>query len=592
MLPQLPSFSLATSAHYASQRDSGRILVWFVTTIANKSMAFSGQIHSTDIDLCPKLEHWAELDVTEKEIRLVRLCDGFQVETYPLLSAPPYYAVSYFWGPPYPTRQIWIQGQSIEIRETVSDLFEALRDMYGPETHFWIDLLCINQHNLHERNSQVTMMAEIYSGAKGVLSWLGLPTQQSRHAFQIVEEKLHCPANAPDRMWSNRDKSYNFNTAQKTWPSTQQLETDFRLFSNFAEVVAWPAFADLLRRSYWSRMWVVQEIIVAKESILLCGTDAMSLDDFTNVGNEWMRKGQQFERNETNFRLEPVRLSSFQDVVNTWFPIKKISAEYRPQYKTNRILLMELVDSFASKQCYNVLDKVFALRSLSKEAASVTVDYSKTVQEVFLSLVQSGLLLSDGGRGFQSLPSLVWNMGIDHDTLDEQMAKLPSTGIPVRGRWIGTIITTKPPDRELLANLIDQSQPGYLKVSAQGKEMREEHHRSFEAQRVDEFLQRARENDVLVAIPVSSPILLLLRPQKPSGSETVYQAIASLQHWGFKSDPFEDTPSISQIVGEVRVNSASPFDSTHIQEFSIDSHSISVLTLWKATFETYYVWRR
>lgn len=66
--------------------------------------------------------------------------------------------------------------------------------------------------------------------------------------------------------------------------------------------------------------------------------------------------------------------------------------------------------------------------------------HSKTVLEVFLGLVQSGLLMSDGGRGFQSLPHLIRSMGLEHDRLSEQLAEVPMVLIPVKGAVGGSIV--------------------------------------------------------------------------------------------------------------------------------------------------------
>ena len=50
----------------------------------------------------------------------------------------------------------------------------------------WIDFLCINQDDIEERNSQVTMMSDIFGYASGVIGWIGDPTPQSDQAFRLL----------------------------------------------------------------------------------------------------------------------------------------------------------------------------------------------------------------------------------------------------------------------------------------------------------------------------------------------------------------------------------------------------------------------
>ncbi|KAJ9609229.1 hypothetical protein H2200_007001 [Cladophialophora chaetospira] len=541
-------------------------------------MAFSGQANAPDLEECPGLSHVIQLDDSRSEIRLLCLGDDIKLEKYQLLAAPPYYAVSYFWGPPTPTRPVRVHGELVAIRQSVFDLFGVLRERYGDKARFWIDLLCIDQHNLAERNEQVSVMNEVYSRATAVISWLGHSTPQSQSAFEIVRRELFCPTNAPLRLWGNSRQVRSFSGIAVKWPSTQQLEADHDLYRAFAEDIVWPALADILRRPYWDRLWVVPEMITATDCTLLCGMDAISLDKFVAVGDLWIRKGQQYQPGDAHSRAEIANASDFQDVINTWVPLSKISKNYREEYRQDAILLMEIVDNFAGKQCLNVRDKVFALRSLSKEAAQVKVDYSKTVLEVFLDLVQSGLLMSDGGRGFQSLPSFIWYMGLDYETLNEQLAELPGTVINLSGKLTGAVVTTRTLQHGWKAT---QLRPYYVRVVNKEKNQRTNFYRSSVEECARQFLHQAQQGDVLCTIPQPSPILLLLRPRRNRAAITTYFAVANLHSWTDKWKPSAELSSDACIIGEVEVSHATDFDRSQIQTFPIESCSMRGLTLWK-----------
>lgn len=58
---------------------------------------------------------------------------------------------------------------------------------HGTELHpnWWVDAICINQHNMKERAKQVARMREIYSRAMLVNIWLEVPLDLSKAAFEI-----------------------------------------------------------------------------------------------------------------------------------------------------------------------------------------------------------------------------------------------------------------------------------------------------------------------------------------------------------------------------------------------------------------------
>jgi hypothetical protein len=87
--------------------------------------------------------------------------------------------------------QVWkmtdlsTRGEEILVEPSVDDLFrrECL-SIYGEEIslapftealHWWIDAMCINQRDDHEKNEQVPRMGQLYSSASQVWVWLGSP---------------------------------------------------------------------------------------------------------------------------------------------------------------------------------------------------------------------------------------------------------------------------------------------------------------------------------------------------------------------------------------------------------------------------------
>ena len=69
-----------------------------------------------------------------------------------------------------------------------------LRNLHPHSFHssvgLWIDQICINQDDVHERNEQVALMHRIYSKAENVVIWLGEEGPDDRMAFGFVPKLL------------------------------------------------------------------------------------------------------------------------------------------------------------------------------------------------------------------------------------------------------------------------------------------------------------------------------------------------------------------------------------------------------------------
>ncbi|KAF1973151.1 hypothetical protein BU23DRAFT_440946, partial [Bimuria novae-zelandiae CBS 107.79] len=126
---------------------------------------------------------------------------------------------------------IRLNNQDFEVSENLYQLLSALR-VRNDKSLFWIDQICINQRNVGERNAQGRLMSFIYSSAEAVYACLGKETETTSLGFQILE-KLEADA-------------MHFSQEEGSTPE---------------EVQGLLAVSDLLTRSYWTRLWIVQEVI-------------------------------------------------------------------------------------------------------------------------------------------------------------------------------------------------------------------------------------------------------------------------------------------------------------------------------------------
>jgi hypothetical protein len=163
-----------------------------------------------------------------------------------LSSKIPYEALSYMWGP-QEFRTIEINGKLCHVR---INLWQALSHLCLENRcrTIWIDALCINQADINERNHQVMQMGKIYRDASRVVVWLG----ESDSASSTAMEKL-----------------------QEAGLGRESGEAYCSLFGNYSTDTL-NNIHSLFHREYWSRLWIVQEVTLAREVIIQCGPETIA----------------------------------------------------------------------------------------------------------------------------------------------------------------------------------------------------------------------------------------------------------------------------------------------------------------------------
>ena len=123
---------------------------------------------------------YLSLNISDVEIRLCTIVPGIPaspisctLETTRLYGAKDYKCLSYVWGIPKPAHpNISLNGATQQVTENLYAALESLRrnEVTSP---LWIDALCINQNNKDEKDQQVPLMADIFSGAQEVFDMVG-----------------------------------------------------------------------------------------------------------------------------------------------------------------------------------------------------------------------------------------------------------------------------------------------------------------------------------------------------------------------------------------------------------------------------------
>lgn len=183
-------------------------------------------------------------------IRLLTLLESFDGRIHCELSqttlekAPRYYAVSYMWGDDAVMREIFIKGNSMYVRDNIWQFLRKVRNAKtNLRTPLWIDAICIDQTRNEERNHQVRLMDKIYSQAETVLIWLGQcgePRNCLSDLNNWVPPRSACKGRCLDLL---------------------------------------RPMLNVLHNPYWSRMWIVQEIYLAQEILVLHGRESAQWDN-------------------------------------------------------------------------------------------------------------------------------------------------------------------------------------------------------------------------------------------------------------------------------------------------------------------------
>lgn len=198
-----------------------------------------------------------------------------------------YFALSYVWGDPYDTRPVRVNNQDVKVTRNLADALHQLQED-GVVQFLWVDALCIDQRDEEEEKAeQVQIMGEIFSAAVQVVGWLGTGGEADRAAIRnsiavaSVARSLHIRSvHHPDG---------NAMTSQEHWrlieATFQALCTQLKPFEGTIGSILL-----FLRKPYWKRLWIIQEITLATSAVLLCGSDHLSIDDLAAASGaiDWL----------------------------------------------------------------------------------------------------------------------------------------------------------------------------------------------------------------------------------------------------------------------------------------------------------------
>ncbi|KAK3345337.1 heterokaryon incompatibility protein-domain-containing protein [Neurospora tetraspora] len=270
---------------------------------------------------------------------------------------------------------ILLDGHTVHIGKNLYHALKSIRHLENgtgdkSSLWLWVDTLCINQSDIQERGHQVRLMKRIYETAEMVLMWLG-----------------------------------RGNTLTRMGMVAMNMEPD-----DFEKLVAregliWGELEGIRRicdMGYWRRVWILQEVVLARDYLVICNQDFISMEKFERA----LRVLCQHALNWRGFLrglINRLPKTPAQEII-TWRNTKGTTS---PLIEWLKICVRCGFESTDQR------DYVYALLGISDDCkGKIEPNYSRSAEEVYSSAIA---LIEDKAKGYNAIfcTNLAEFMGLD-----------------------------------------------------------------------------------------------------------------------------------------------------------------------------------
>lgn len=240
----------------------------------------------------------------------------------------------------------------------------ALRHLRYPDKArtIWIDALCIEQGSIQERDKQVAIMGIVCLKAQLVVAWVGAEDNNSAQALDTIKQM--CRYVTVDWYSGKRSLSHDCPEEHLHWDN---ITVPLPFQNGELDPVL-----DLLRRPNLSRVWVRQEITLASNAVLVCGTDIVDWKVIRTFSALMIRKSY------FSIAFTHGRWQEFGMILGSFYRLCRYSAGGLTYSRLRRYS--------HGAECENQRDKTFAILFLlcpRHREIGIQPDYSKPVVEVY-----------------------------------------------------------------------------------------------------------------------------------------------------------------------------------------------------------------
>jgi hypothetical protein len=242
-----------------------------------------------------------------------------------------FWALSYVWGSPGKQGIIDLGGGYGSVGQNLETAVRRFRRS-DQVTAVWADALCINQDDVKERGGQVSLMGLVYSKAQRVVVWLGPdPLNKAAETFATLRRKRDLDITDSERA----------------------------------------AVGEMLKCEWFTRLWVVQEVILARHADFFWGEETIPLKKVRLSAHlfNWMKHHE-----------EAIWIGEIQSQKRNWD-------------------FIEVLRWTRTQKCWDDRDRIYAILGLpytkdKQFIGAIKPDYTKTVQQLYhdvaAEVVQNG----------------------------------------------------------------------------------------------------------------------------------------------------------------------------------------------------------
>ena len=325
------------------------------------------------------------LNPETNEIRVLRLqaasdsdsdvqCDLFTTSLDSAL--PQYEALSYVWGSPKSNATMILRHAPFSV---TTNLHSALKNLRYPDRErcLWIDALCIDQSNLQERSEQVPKMGLIYQRAQSVAVWLGEAWAGSDLAIDFLQQL------GTDNSLHPYPSSEPHVKVKSIALDSEKLQTALVMFFTLP---------------WWSRVWTVQEFVLAQRGTFQCGRELLDAATLRQA----VRNYFDHEGSTSCCARETMQASHLFKALYVMDGLN-----YTRLLLDNTSLIYSMAQ-YRSRQATNLQDKIYGMLGLDRRqyVELVRPDYTLTIEETFERAVISIIRRSGSLEIFSHLAAL------------------------------------------------------------------------------------------------------------------------------------------------------------------------------------------
>jgi hypothetical protein len=347
-------------------------------------------------------------------IRLLKLLPGSwedgiccELEITSLSKQPKYEALSYAWGDKGNSRCITVDGQPFSIGTMLELALRRLRNSESPRI-LWVDCLCINQKDVHERNNQVALMQDIFLDTQMVLIWLGEPESKdnSTTSTRSCEHEWGDIFKDSQRIFHFMQRVNNYHAHPIAIRHHPEQDYELGAFcfiaelsynkhmpdiSFFRKVMYWrnvsKALSQIMLQDWWKRIWAVQEAVLAPHATIIYGRFRCPWGIFASAAKSF-RQHRLMCCSEFLDGFDPQDTKIPRNFSKVVLGIEGARHQWRDEQHTT---LLHLLWQFRWRNSSDPRDKVYSLLSLVKSWGSrlpIRPDYSLTAEQLYVIVVQ------------------------------------------------------------------------------------------------------------------------------------------------------------------------------------------------------------